>query len=219
MSVYIKEAESNANACVIWMHGLGSEAADMAGLAEQLMVKDIGVRHVFLDAPMRPVTINGNMVMRAWYDILAIELTSKVDVDGVKQSEAFIRKVIASQLHDGFLPEQIVLAGFSQGGAMALHTALQYEQRLGGVVALSAYLPLASGSQAILDKATPFFLGFGQLDNLVLPQWTEASKTWLQTQGYQKVVSHGYPMEHSICFKEIQDLSSWLTEQLQGAAQ
>jgi phospholipase/carboxylesterase len=217
--MYIKESQGNASACVIWMHGLGSEASDMAGLAESLLVKDVNIRHLFMDAPMRPVTINGNMVMRAWYDIVGVELTDRVDAEGIKQSDALIRKAIDSQLNDGFDSTHIFLAGFSQGGAMALHTALHYEQRLGGVIALSAYLPLGLKSQATLDRQTPFFLGLGQFDTLVLPQWTKISKDWLSMQGYNKVAYHQYPMEHSICFEEIQDLSLWLTKNIQGAVE
>lgn len=219
LSVYLKEPEHKAQACVIWMHGLGADASDMAGLADQLTVNDVAIRHVFIDAPMRAVTLNGGMTMRAWYDIVGLELTDRVDQPGIKQSELLIRDVIDSQLKDGFAPAQIYLAGFSQGGAMALHTALHSTGKLAGVIALSAYLPLAEASKAELDRQVPFFIASGKFDPLVLPIWTSGTKDWLLAQGYANVAFHQYPMEHSICFEEIKDISLWLSRQIQGDLQ
>lgn len=216
MSVYIKDPEGKAQACIIWMHGLGADASDMAGLAEQLMTKDIAIRHVFMDAPSRPVVLNGGMVMPAWYDIVGLELTDREDKEGIAHSESLIRDVILSQLNDGFSSSQIYLAGFSQGGAMALHTALHTNSRLGGVIALSAYIPLAQYSQALLDKSTPIFVGSGSYDPLVKPVWVEQSRDRLLESGYENITFNFYPMEHSICFEEIRDLSFWLRDQIQG---
>ena len=219
MSVYIKESEGQAQACVIWMHGLGADARDMMGLAEQLMMKDVAIRHVFLDSPQRPVTLNAGMVMPAWYDIFGMELTDREDKEGIEQSALIIRKVIDDQLGAGFKAQQIFLAGFSQGGAMAIHTALHFKARLGGVIALSAYLPLVNHTKPVLDKATPFFMGSGQFDPLVLPIWTKQSKDWLLANGFSHLDFHLYPMEHSVCFEEIRDLSFWLSERVQGVAE
>ncbi|KGP62475.1 carboxylesterase [Legionella norrlandica] len=212
----MKEPLEKAQACVIWMHGLGADSSDMMGLAEQLTIQDMALRHVFLDAPSIPVTLNGGMVMPAWYDIHGLELVDKEDKEGIEQSELLIRKIIDAQLNYGFKLHQIFLAGFSQGGAMALHTALHMSGRLGGIIALSAYLPLAKYNKPQMDKSTPIFMGAGQFDPLVLPKWTQQSKDWLLTKGYTEVSLYQYPMEHSICFEEIKDLSLWLNKQVQG---
>lgn len=217
--MYISEPKGQAQACVIWMHGLGADASDMVGLADQLIINDVLLRHVFIDAPSRPVTLNGGMVMPAWYDILGTELVDREDKQGIEQSELLIRRIIESQMKDGFALGQIILAGFSQGGAMAIHTALRTPGLLAGVIALSAYLPLASDAKPVLDVNTPFFMGAGQFDPLVLPKWSHQSRDWLLTNGYEQLSYHQYPMEHSICFEEIKDLSLWLSKQVQGVLQ
>lgn len=214
MSVYVKEPQQPAQACVIWMHGLGADASDMAGLADQLVVNEVAIRHVFIDAPMRSVTLNGGMIMPAWYDIVGMKLVDREDRAGIEESEELIREVMSAQLKEGLTPSQLYLAGFSQGGAMALHTALHTESALGGVIALSAYLPLASLNPAVLDKRTPFFMGSGQFDPLVLPDWSMKSKEWLIAKGYMDISYNLYPMEHSICYQEIQDISDWLNVQV-----
>lgn len=210
----MKEPQAPAQACVIWMHGLGADASDMAGLADQLIANNVSLRHVFINAPMRPVTLNNGMVMPAWYDIVGTELIDRQDKEGIEQSESLIRNVMEAQIQDGFTSEQLFLAGFSQGGAMALHTALHTSARLGGVIALSAYLPLAEHSRPKLDKHTPFFMGAGQFDPLVLPKWVEMSNDWLLNNGYTRLTSHRYPMEHSVCMDEIRDISLWLGQQV-----
>jgi phospholipase/carboxylesterase len=216
LSVYIKEAQKPAKTCVIWLHGLGADATDMMGLVEQLKVASTSIRHIFIDAPTRPVTLNGGMVMPAWYDILGMKLVDREDKQGIEQSELLIRQVIDGQIKEGLDPRQIILAGFSQGGAMAIHTALNSSKRLGGVIALSSYIPLAKETKPILDKTTPIFMGAGQFDPLVLPQWSQVSRDWLLQAGYEFISYHEYPMEHSICFEEIKDLSFWIEQQIQG---
>jgi phospholipase/carboxylesterase len=217
LSVYMKEPEAPAQASVIWMHGLGADASDMMGLADQLTLPETALRHVFINAPVRPVTLNNGMVMPAWYDILGMELVDRQDKKGIEESELIIRKVVDEQFNNGFSYNQIFLAGFSQGGAMALHTALQITERLGGVIALSAYLPLAEHRRPQLNKQTPFFIGYGRTDPLVLPKWVEMSKDWLLNNGYTSVTSYQYPMEHSICMQEIRDMSLWLSQHVSGA--
>ena len=219
MSVYIKESQEPAKACVIWLHGLGADASDMVGLVDQLTVTNVALRHVFIDAPSRPVTLNGGMVMPAWYDILGLELVDREDKQGIEQSELIIRQVMDAQINDGFDTGQIILAGFSQGGAMAIHTALNTPSRLAGIIALSAYIPLVKDTHPLLDKTTPIFMGSGQFDPLVLPKWTHESRDWLLKKGYEFLSYHQYPMEHSICFEEIKDLSLWLGQQIQGVLQ
>ncbi|KTC66858.1 phospholipase/carboxylesterase [Legionella birminghamensis] len=210
MNVYTKEPNTPPLASMIWMHGLGADASDMAGLAAQYPISALPIRHVFMNAPMRAVTINGGMHMPAWYDIVGFELTDREDDAGIKESAKQINAAIQSQLDAGMSENQIILAGFSQGGAMALHTALHCPHALAGVVALSGYLPLATQSQFHLPRKTPFFMGYGRFDNVVLPEWTAYSYKLLQANGYQNLSIKDYPMEHSICQSEINDLGDWL---------
>lgn len=216
MSNYIKKVTINAQASIVWMHGLGSNAEDMGGLAGQLVLPDLPVNHLFINAPSRPVTLNGGLLMPAWYDIIGLKATDREDKEGIEQSELLIRDAIQSQLDEGFQSSQIFLAGFSQGGAMALHTALHYTERLGGVIALSAYLPLARYTTPLLDKKTPFFLGSGQFDPVVLPAWTAESRDWLLLRGYENLAFHQYPIQHSVCYEEVRDLSLWLKAHIEG---
>lgn len=216
LNVYIKEPQQQAQACVIWMHGLGADASDMTGLAQQLPLDDLPLRHVFMDAPVRPVTLNNGMAMRAWYDILGMKLTDREDKEGILASEGLIRQVVDEQIKAGFSSKQIFLAGFSQGGAMALYTALHMSEPLGGVIALSGYLPLASQCKSELPKNTPIFIAGGQYDPIVLPLWVKQTAEWLAGVGYTELTEHYYLMEHSICMEEIKDLSSWLRAQVKG---
>ncbi len=206
----MKDPKQPAQACVIWMHGLGADAQDMAGLADQLSV-EVPIRHVFIDAPVRPVTLNNRMPMRAWYDIVGMKLTDREDREGIVQSEGLIREVIDTEIASGFAPERIFLAGFSQGGAMALYTGLQSTRPIAGIIALSAYLPLASECKIVMDKKTPLFAACGQFDPLVLPDWTKQGVTGLRERGFDRIEFHEYPMEHAICMDEVRDLSQWLT--------
>ena len=216
MSVYIKDSEQPATACIIWMHGLGADSSDMAGLVNQLKIQKSALRHVFIDAPLRPVTLNGGMVMPAWFDILGMELIDRMDIQGIQHSESLIRDVMNGQLQAGFSLEQIFLAGFSQGGAMALHTALNTPGRLGGVIALSAFLAASDENTNLLGKNTPFFMASGLYDPLVLPLWSNQSKEWIASKGYEQIAFHQYPMEHAICVEEILDLSRWIEQQVSG---
>lgn len=217
MNLYTKEPQKSAKGCVIWMHGLGADASDMEGLVQAMPTQDLPLRHVFMNAPPRPITLNAGMVMPAWYDILGMQLQDRADIEGIAQSEKLIRKVMQTQLEDGFSHGQIFLAGFSQGGAMALHTALNTKETLGGVIALSAYLPLGTQTNALLDKDTPLFIATGLYDPLVLPAWTRMSKDFCLKEGYKHISFYEYPMEHSVCLEEIQDIDNWLTIRLQGA--
>lgn len=214
MNVYIKESDQQAQACVIWMHGLGADSSDMAGLADQKPIADLPLRHVFIDAPMRPITLNGGMSMPAWYDIVGMTLNDREDRQGIAESQQAIQRIIDKQIDEGFRSEQIFLAGFSQGGAMAMYTGLRFDKKLGGVIALSAYLLLASEIKPLQSKNTPFFIAGGSFDPLVLPVWTKASITWLEAQGYHDLSVHSYPMEHSVCMDEIKDIGQWLNTRI-----
>lgn len=219
MNVYIKDPQQQAQACVIWMHGLGADANDMAGLAEQLSLT-VPVRHVFMDAPVRPVTLNNHMPMRAWYDIIGIKLTDREDRDGLMQSENMIREMIENQIKEGFRSNQIFLAGFSQGAAMALFTGLRSSTPLAGIVTLSGYLPLSSECDPVqINNRTPVFMAAGRFDPIVLPAWTKQSLDWLQLRGFEHIAWHEYSMEHSICIEEIRDLAAWLTSRISTSTQ
>jgi phospholipase/carboxylesterase len=203
--------------CVIWLHGLGADASDMKGLTLQPPIANLKLHHLCLDAPIRPVTLNAGMKMRAWYDILGLQRFAQEDKQGILESEASIREVIYKQLDAGFLPSQIILAGFSQGGAMALYTALHTELPLGGIIALSSYLPLSLECKSHLPKNTPIFIASGQNDEIVVPSFTKHTEEWLTNTGYTDVTFCTYPMEHSICYKEIEDIAAWLSRHMRGA--
>ncbi len=213
LNTYVKEPSGGAKACVIWLHGLGANGKDMEGLAHELPMR-VPLRHVFMDAPVRPVTLNNHMPMRAWYDITGTTLTDREDSAGIKQSEAMILQVIDKALSEGFLPQHIFLAGFSQGGAMALYTGLGSSLPLGGIVALSSYLPLAASCQIHLPTNTPIFMAAGMYDELVLPLWTKQSAEHIERLGFHNIAYHEYPMEHNICAEEVRDLTNWLTTQV-----
>ncbi len=215
MSIYIRDPKQKAKGCVIWMHGLGADAEDMMGAADALPLT-APVRHVFLDAPVRPVTLNNQMPMRAWYDILGMKLTDREDSQGIVASEAAIRDVLEKQVADGFALDTIFLAGFSQGGAMALYTGLHTANTLGGIIVLSGYLPLASKVRCDLHHDTPIFIASGDHDPLVLPSWTGQTVEYLREKGYSKVVRHRYSMEHSICLEELRDMGHWIDAALTG---
>ena len=212
----MQEPSGTAIGCMIWLHGLGADGSDMQGVVQAMGRYAPPLRHVFLDAPVRPVTLNGGMPMRAWYDILGMEFSEREDQQGIEASDRLITTVIDQQIAAGFAAEQIFLVGFSQGGAMALWTSLNESRQLGGVVALSAYLPLIQQLKWAQPRSVQFFLGYGNQDPLVLPAWTQLTIQSLQTAGYDEVSVQDYPMEHSICLEEIQDITHWLQRQFAG---
>jgi len=213
---FMSEPVEPAQACVIWLHGLGSNAQDMSQVAQDLCTK-APVRHVFLNAPVRAVTINGGMRMRAWYDIVGMTLLDREDRDGILHSEALINEVINKQLAHGLQHHQIYLAGFSQGGAMALFTGLRAAKPLAGIISLSAYLPLQAECLGRGHHMQAIFIAGGIYDSVVLPAWTQASAHWLQNSGFKNITWHEYPMEHSICMEEMQDVMTWLDNNITGA--
>lgn len=213
MKVYVNDPKQPAQACIIWLHGLGANAEDMAGLSAQLTL-DVPVRNVFADAPVRPVTINRQMPMQAWYDIMSLSPGGAEDQAGILQSVSWVDDLIHQQASEGFDSTTIYLAGFSQGGVIALYAGLQCANPLGGIVSLSAYLPLACKIVFRQDKQIPIFMARGTYDPIVNPAWTEKTLAWIQSQGYQNVAAHQYPMEHSVCAEEIRDLSNWLASEM-----
>ena len=200
---------------VIWMHGLGADGYDFAPIVPELQLPTApGVRFVFPHAPVQPVTINNGMMMRAWYDIKLPNLAMREDETGIRQSEKAIRALIARENQRGIPTSRIVLAGFSQGCAMALHTSLRLEETLAGVVGLSGYLPLADmleNERQAANQQTPIFLAHGSMDPVVTINRAEASRDKLQSLGYQ-VSWHTYPMPHSVCAQEVFDIANYLRQ-------
>jgi phospholipase/carboxylesterase len=204
-------------ASVIWLHGLGASGHDFEALVPELgLVEAHAVRFVLPHAPEQPVTINQGYVMPAWYDILGMEITAHQDEAGIRRAGGWLRQLVAAEVARGIPAERIVLAGFSQGGAVALHTALRHPQRLAGVLALSTYLPLAGAAQAEMAAAQqglPVFYGHGDHDEVVLPQAAVHSREVLMALGCA-VEWHGYAMGHTLCNEEVADIRDWLTRRL-----
>jgi phospholipase/carboxylesterase len=204
-------------ASVIWLHGLGADGNDFAALVPELdLDRCPPIRFIFPHAPSMPVTINGGYVMPAWYDILDSNLTSQQDAAGIHASDEAICAFLNHELARGIPATRIVLAGFSQGCAMALHTGLRFPQRLAGIVALSGYLPLAeslAAERSIANTRTPIFMAHGSQDPVVVCARGEASRNQLANFGYA-VRWHVYPMPHSVHPLEIADISTFLTDVL-----
>jgi len=205
------ETGPNPDAAVIWLHGLGADGHDFEPIVPELELAR-PVRFVFPHAPIRPVTINQGMRMRAWYDIFQFG-GGPEDEPGLRASQKLTEQLIAAQ---GLPASRIVLAGFSQGGAIVLLTALRHAERLAGVMALSTYLPLAgtlAAERAEANRETPIFMAHGRYDDLIPMQRAQASREHLQKLGYA-VEWHDYPMPHSVCAPQIADISSFLARVL-----
>ncbi len=198
---------------IIVLHGLGADGHDFVPIAKELELSAVGdVRFVFPHAPEQPVTINGGYVMRSWYDILGADLVRREDEAGLRQSHAAINALIDREIERGIPAQRIVVAGFSQGCAMALMTGLRYPQRLAGIAGLSGYVPLAAQTASERNTANhdvPIFLAHGTQDSVVPYQRGTASRDALTALGYT-VDWHEYPMPHSVCAQEIADLNHWL---------
>jgi phospholipase/carboxylesterase len=211
-AIEIETAES-PGASVIWMHGLGADGHDFVDVVPELgLPARPGVRFVFPHAPMRPVTINGGYVMRAWYDIRDDGGVRREDAAGVRASQKAIEALIAREKERGVPAAAIVLAGFSQGGAMALHTALRHPERLAGVMALSCSLPLAealAAEAAPASRDVPIFMAHGTHDPMIPIARALRARETLAGLGY-RLEWHEYPMPHSVCLDEIRDISAWL---------
>ncbi len=208
------ETGRNPDAAVIWLHGLGADGHDFEPIVPELGLPR-PVRFVFPHAPVRPVTLNSGMRMRAWYDIFQLG-GGREDEAGIRASERLLQGLIAKELERGITPARIVLAGFSQGGAIALQTALRYPERLAGLLALSTYLPLASRLESERGKANqdlPIFMAHGRFDDIIPIDRAQASRKRLEALGYA-VEWHEYPMPHSVCPPEIAHIAAFLTRVL-----
>ncbi|MBI5908395.1 MAG: alpha/beta hydrolase [Betaproteobacteria bacterium] len=208
------ETAPNPRASVIWMHGLGADGNDFAPLADEIELP-VAVRYIFPHAPMMPVSINGGYVMRAWYDISDAAIRRE-DEDGVRASQQSVEVLLAREKSRGIGASRIVLAGFSQGGAIALHTGLRHGERLAGIMALSTYVPLAGRLAAEANPANrgvPIFMAHGTHDPMIQVARAQASRDLLRQLGYAVEWSE-YPMEHSVCPQEIADIGAWLARVL-----
>lgn len=203
--------------CVIWLHGLGADGHDFEPAVPHLgLPTEPAVRFLFPHAPRRPVTVNGGMRMRAWYDITELDIAARPDEAGIRESQALIEALLEESRDAGFAPSDTILAGFSQGGAIALHTGLRHKKRLAGIMGLSCYLPLdeqlseeASGA----NRNTPIFMAHGTQDPVVPFGLGERSKDFLGERGYG-VEWHHYPVSHGVAPEELRDIGKWLTRVL-----
>jgi phospholipase/carboxylesterase len=214
------ETGPNPKRSIIILHGLGADGNDFVPIAQELRLDAVGpVRFVFPHAPVMPVTINNGYQMRAWYDILGVDLVRREDEAGLRKSQALVEGLLAREKERGIAADRTVLAGFSQGCAMALLTGLRHKERLAGIVGMSGYLPLAGTTAAERSDAnalTPIFMGHGQQDGVIAIDRAIESRDRLRALGYD-VEWHEYPMAHSVCMEEIQHLGAWLSKALGGA--
>jgi phospholipase/carboxylesterase len=207
------ETAAKPDAAVIWLHGLGADGHDFEPVVPEIVRRgERAWRFVFPNAPVRPVTINGGMSMRAWYDLRGLDRRAAEDVAGFQDTDMRIRQLIAREGERGIPTNRIVLAGFSQGGAVSLYTAPRFAEKLAGVMALSCYLPGESSfkdERASANDATPIFMAHGQWDNVLPMSLGVVSRNFLKTQGYA-VEWHDYPMAHAVCAEEIADIREFL---------
>jgi phospholipase/carboxylesterase len=211
------ETGATPTGSVIWLHGLGADGHDFEPIVPELQLPEaLRLRFVFPHAPVRPVTVNGGMQMRAWYDIVSLDRDGPSDEDGIRQSGAILQGLIDKEIQRGIPANRIVVAGFSQGGAIAIHAALRCTEKLGGLMALSTYLPLPNFFDAeVVNNAElnntdlPIFMAHGSFDPVLPMQLGQASYEQLSSAGFD-VQWHEYPMAHAVCAEEIRDIRSWL---------
>ncbi|MGH9464470.1 MAG: alpha/beta hydrolase [Thermoanaerobaculia bacterium] len=214
------EPRRPAEAAVIWLHGLGADGYDFEPIVPQLSLShDHAVRFVFPHAPRIPVTINAGLIMPAWYDIASFEPQGQ-DERGIRRSDRQVRALLAREIERGVPAAKIVLAGFSQGGAIALFTGLRHGERLAGLMALSTYLPLpeqVAAEAAPANRDVPVFQAHGLYDPLVPLALGRATRDWLAERGYPGEW-HEYPIQHQVCLEEIEEIGAWLARVLEPTA-
>lgn len=213
----IIEAKDAHKASVIWLHGLGADGHDFEPIVPELnLPNELGIRFIFPNAPVRPVTINGGMAMRAWYDIKSPNLREKEDTGSIIESSELINLYIQAEIDSGISSEKIVLAGFSQGGAIALYTGLRYPARLAGLLALSCYLPIPeqlASEASSNNKDVPIMMGHGISDPVIPVDQGRASSETMKELGY-KVEWNEYMMQHAVCLEEINAIGAWIKKVL-----
>ena len=207
------ETAAKPNAAVIWLHGLGADGHDFEPIVPEIVRRgERAWRFVFPHAPTRPVTINGGMSMRAWYDLKGFDRHAAEDVAGFRDTDAQVRHLIARENGRGIPAERIVVAGFSQGGAVSLYTAPRFPEKLAGILALSCYLPrqgTLGTERAPVNDATPIFMAHGRADTVLPMGLGLQSRDFLKAQGYS-VEWHEYPMAHAVCAAEVADMREFL---------
>lgn len=211
------ETQPNPSAAIIWLHGLGADGNDFVPIVPELNLTGCpGIRFVFPSASSMPVTVNGGYVMPAWYDIVGRDSMDQEDATGIHRSAIAITEIIEHEASRGIAYDNIVLAGFSQGCAMALHIGLRFPHKLAGIIALSGYLPLAislSTEKHSANQTTPIFMAHGRYDAVVIPERAEASYALLEKMGCA-VSWNEYPMDHSVNREELMDISRFIQEVL-----
>ncbi len=211
----IIETNPQADAAVIWLHGLGADGNDFVPIVEQLQLPShYAIRFIFPHAPMRPITINQGYQMPGWYDISSLSMVEGEDEAGIKESSAILKQLCEEQEEKGIASERIVVAGFSQGGAVALHCGCRYPKPLAGIMALSTYLPLAEALSDEISESmaeTPVFMAHGRQDDVVSYEYGKSSMEQLQNCDID-VNWHEYDMGHAVCMEEISHIRQWLTE-------
>ena len=213
----VHETAANPRHAVIWLHGLGADGNDFAPIVPELVDRAWPpLRFVFPHAPVRPVTINNGMAMRAWYDIKGMQIADKQDEPGIRASIAQLDELIAREAERGIPSQRVLLAGFSQGGAIVLAGGVRHSARLAGIIALSTYLPLSektAAERSEANKGLPVFMGHGSVDNVVPEVLGTTTRNALETLGYA-VEWHSYPMAHQVSAQEIADLRKWMGARL-----
>ena len=206
-------ATSTPHYSIIWLHGLGADGHDFESIVPELSLnKAEQINFIFPNAPIQAVTINGGMQMRSWYDILDASLDRKVAIDDIYQSSAQLEQLIQSQIDLGIKAKNILLAGFSQGGVIALHTGLRYPLKLAGILALSTYMPTTEQlktERAAVNNTTPVLMAHGTMDPVVHPKIAKDAFNRLKAMDYP-ISWHEYPMQHSLCLEEIKDISVFI---------
>jgi len=211
------DTNKNPSYAIIWLHGLGANGHDFEAIVPELALpNDLGIRFIFPHAPSMPVSLNGGFVMPAWYDIKHSDLGFEQDAAGIKRSSEQIQSLIEQQKQQGISADKIILAGFSQGGAMALHIGLRQTEALAGVMALSCYIPLDTqleSERCLATKPTHFFIAHGKHDPVVALNRGQHTAQTLKGLDYH-TQWHEYDMEHSVCPQEIKDISAWIQKTL-----
>jgi len=202
----------NPQGSVIWLHGLGADGHDFEPIVPELRLPaDLSLRFIFPHAPVQPVTINGGMAMRSWFDIVSFDSEGRADRAGLLESSGLLEGLIGREIERDIAPQKIVVAGFSQGGAVAIHTALQTKHQIAGLMALSTYMALPDdAASAVSRKDLPIFMAHGSFDPVLRMEWGRSSADRLIEAGYA-VDWHEYPMAHAVCPQEIADISNWLS--------
>ncbi|MCL2282873.1 MAG: alpha/beta hydrolase [Fibromonadales bacterium] len=211
----IKETAKKTDAAIIWMHGLGANGHDFADIVPELKLpKDAAIRFLFPHAPVMPVSVNNGYKMPAWFDIIHEDLEQEPDIEGIEKSSKLVAELIDAEIENGINSERILLVGFSQGGVLALHTAMRYNKKLAGAASLSAFYPTAHTMlMNAVNSKIPVFFGHGSHDNVLPVTLGQKAFDFLKLNG-NPVEMHTYHMQHSVCLEELKALGAWVYRQL-----